>query len=109
MRPPRSRQSPAIADPRGAAGPASPGAGLVAIAHPRLRRVEWPDPPAWRRHSLPARTNRSAPLQCHAYIARHSAGKVDDLDPQLVPALAEVFGPELVDFLGHPRQRLLPA
>src|SRR5262245_57829483 len=51
----------------------------------------------------------SAPLQRHGDVARHAAGKIDDLDPQLVSTLAEVFRPELIDLLRHASQRVFPA
>src|SRR5262245_7647439 len=52
---------------------------------------------------------RSTPLQGHGHVSRHAAGKIDDLDPELVSALAKVLRPELIDFLGHARQRVFPA
>src|SRR3954454_10860332 len=51
----------------------------------------------------------SAPLQGHAHVARHAAGKVEDLDPQLVAALTEILRPQLMDFLRNAGQRGLPA
>src|SRR5262245_65283647 len=53
--------------------------------------------------------DRSTPLQCHRHVSRHAAGKIDDLDPELVSALTEVLRPELIDFLGYAGQRSLPA
>src|SRR4029077_6537427 len=39
---------------------------------------------------------------------RHAAGKIDDLDPELVSALTEVLRPELIDLPGYPGQRVHP-
>src|SRR5262245_63759028 len=53
--------------------------------------------------------DRSTPLQGHRHVSRHAAGKIDDLDPQLVSALTEVLRPELIDLPGYPGQRVFPA
>jgi len=42
-------------------------------------------------------------------IPRHTAGKIDDFDLELVPARPEVLGPKLIDLLWHPGQRVFPA
>src|SRR5262245_27350697 len=51
----------------------------------------------------------SVPLQCHAHVSWHSAGKIDDLDLQLVSARSKVPFPQLMDFLRHAGQGVLPA
>src|SRR5262249_50961315 len=51
---------------------------------------------------------RSSPLQRHADVSRSSAGEVDDLDPQLVSTIAEIFCPKLIDFFRHAGERVFP-
>src|SRR5712691_7755063 len=65
--------------------------------------------PTWARHFSPTHAEASAPLQRHADIARHPARKIDDLNLQLVSAGPKVFGPQLMDLLGHAGERAFPA
>src|SRR5262249_9133099 len=50
-----------------------------------------------------------APLQCHPDVTWYSAGKIDDFDPKLVSASAEVLRPKLIDLLRHSGERIFPA
>src|SRR5262245_8426783 len=52
---------------------------------------------------------RSAPLERHGDVTRHTAGKIDDLDPELVSARMEILRPELIDFFRYSGKRVLPA
>ncbi len=52
---------------------------------------------------------RSAPLQRHADVSGHAAGKINDLDPQPVSARTEVLRPKLIDLLRPAGQRAFPA
>src|SRR6478735_9495592 len=63
----------------------------------------------WRPCRRAPPNGASAPLQRHSHISRHSAGKINDFDLQLVSALTEVLGPELIDLLRHAGQRVFPA
>src|SRR5262249_13820755 len=51
----------------------------------------------------------SAPLERHRDVAWHPAGEIDNFDPQLVSAGAEILRPKLIDLLGHAGQRVFPA
>ena len=53
--------------------------------------------------------SRSTPFQDHTNIARHSIGKVYDLDFQLVSEWTKLPVPEVVQFLRKTRQRCFPA
>jgi hypothetical protein len=53
--------------------------------------------------------NRSRPFQRNADVARHAAGKVDDLKFDLVTARLKLARPELVHFFGQAGQRCFPA
>src|SRR3984885_14202793 len=44
----------------------------------------------------------SLPAQGHADVARHAAGKVDDLESQLIAAWLEVLLPEFIELFGQP-------
>src|SRR5262245_53753354 len=74
---------------------------------PYLRRQRAARAACPRAHAV-ENGNRSTPLQGHGHVSRHAAGKIDDLDSELVSALAKVLRPELIDFLGHARQRVFP-
>src|ERR1700748_3547910 len=63
-----------------------------------------------RSNSIPSsRCRRSAPLERHGDVTRHTAGKIDDLDPELVSAGMKILCPELIDFFWYPGERGLPA
>src|SRR5215469_9029208 len=51
----------------------------------------------------------SAPAHGHANVTRQTAGKVDDLYSQLVAARPKILVPELIDFLRHASECVLPA
>src|SRR5262249_32468352 len=55
-----------------------------------------------------SRYDVSPPAQCHAHVAGHSAGEVDDLNTHLVAAVPQVRAPEFEQLLGQSGERVLP-
>src|SRR5262245_55130331 len=64
-------------------------------------------PPCVR--SGPAQSRSVSPGDGDPDVARHAAGKFDDLGADAIAARLQVVGPELEDILWDPRQRVLPA
>src|ERR1700755_2642682 len=55
-----------------------------------------------RSNSIPSsRCRRSAPLERHGDVTRHTAGKIDDFHLELVSTGTEVLRPKLIDLLRH--------
>src|ERR1700722_5092256 len=57
----------------------------------------------------PLQGGRSTPAQGHPDVSRHPARKIDDLNPQFVPAVAEVPCPQVVNLFRHAGESLFPA